>query len=144
MPFRHIACCIIGTYITSTLYILYTMKKMPFSLLPHTIMNGIMSQLQSSICNIQYDDCATIGTSPLRGGLIYAISIFGKNGMVLGSVFRQKVHLLRTYRTIQYRQHGRSVYSLYIRSWRHIYLGASCLGKYVALGLIYRLQTSLP
>ena len=40
----------------------YTMKKMPFRLLSHTIMDSVLSQLQSSICNIQCDDCTTIGT----------------------------------------------------------------------------------
>ena len=48
----------------------------------------------------------------MQGDLKYAILTFGKNGIVLGSVFRQKVHLLCTYCTIINSIVGRSIASI--------------------------------
>ena len=59
----------------------------------------------------------------LRGVPICVIyRLLGKNGVVLGSAFRQKVHLLRTHYTIQYIEYSRLVYSPYIQPRRYIYL----------------------
>ena len=81
------------THITVVMTIIY------FHDFPAPISHGRICILIHILIGIYYGDCAAIES--FQGGLISAIYTFvQKNGVILGSIFRQMICLLRTHRTL--------------------------------------------
>ena len=71
--------------------------------------------------------------------LLAKLCVTGRNGVILGSIFRQKVRLLSTHCTIQYNMVYRPVYSLYIWSqwYIRIFTLLLCASIYLSPRVVY-------
>ena len=76
--------------------------------------------------------------------MLAKLCVTGRNGVILGSIFRQKVHQLCTHCTIQYNMVGQSIAFISDLSGIYVYLPCYSAPRYICHLGLYILAIDLP